>query len=54
VIFSGRRQEVTEVTDLGTFPLFGTGTNWTVTLVDESGRRSPMVAPTSQKWQRVA
>jgi hypothetical protein len=54
VIFSGRRQEVTELTDLGTFPLFGTGTNWTVTLVDESGRRSPMVAPTSQRWQRVA
>jgi hypothetical protein len=54
VIFSGRRQTVTELADTGEFPLFGTGTLWRVTLQDESGRLSPMVAPTSQRWQRVA
>ena len=52
VIFSGKEQVVTELKDLGTPAMFGTGNDFNITL-ETAGRRTEMVAAASMKWNRV-
>jgi hypothetical protein len=53
VLFSGERRQVVELADTGKPALFGTGTAWDITLMNEAGRCTEMVAAASDKWNRV-
>src|SRR3954468_5742345 len=53
VSWRGERRQVTEVGDTRQPAVFGSGTAWSVTLLDDLGDLVPLTAAASQRWLRL-